>query len=147
MQSWLKKQIKKNSNIKKKQKLLENSTITIIMALMLLIPLLILFFASFSIHTDEYGIVLTIFSLFVTYSFEIYEWIYLFKKDKSKKHELLPSVYSFVLLIVFSAFGYNAFNVSKYIDWNNSICAGSLVIYLILITIRKIILDNQKLKK
>ncbi len=142
MQSWFKKITKENRNKKRKQNVIESSEINLIFSIILLPMLCFLFFYSITNASSEYGIIITIISLIVTYSFEAYEWIYLFKKDKSKKHELVPIPFAFIFIIFFIIIVFiNKDNLFRYKDYNNMICTANLLIYIVLITIRKIIID------
>ena len=146
MQSWFKKAAKENRNKKRKQKITEKMITNSIFSIILLFPLLILFLYSIKNSSNEYGIILTIIFLIITYSFEIYEWIYVFKKDKSKKYELAPILFSFLIIILF-VLVLKIFNVLKYIKWNNLICSGSLLLYIISITLRKNFIDIKAISK
>ena len=142
MQSWFKKITKENRNKNKRQKAIENIKITLAFSIILLPILCFLFFYSITNASSEYGIIITIISLIITYSFEAYEWIYLLKKDKSKKHELVPIPFAFIFIIFFIIIAYiNKDNLFIYKDYNNIICTANLLIYIILVTKRKIIID------
>lgn len=146
MQSWFKKISKENRNKKRMQKVTEKMITNSIFSIILLFPLLILFLYSIKNSSNEYGIILTIISLIITYSFEIYEWIYVFKKNKNKKYELAPILFSFLIIILF-VLVLKIFNVLKYIKWNNLICSGSLLLYIISITLRKNFIDIKATSK
>lgn len=142
MQSWFKKISKENRNKKKKQKVIESSEINLIFSIILLPILCFLFFYSITNASSEYGIIITIISLIITYSFEAYEWIYLLKKDKSKKYELTPILFAFIFIIFFIITVYlKKDTLFRYKDYNNMICTANLIIYIAFVTLRKIIID------
>lgn len=142
MQSWFKKINKENRNKKRKQKVIESSEINLIFSIILLPILCFLFFYSITNASSEYGIIITIISLIITYSFEAYEWIYLLKKDKSKKYELTPILFAFIFIIFFIIIVYlKKDTLFRYKDYNNMICTANLIIYIAFVTLRKIIID------
>lgn len=142
MQSWFKKISKENRNKKRKQKVIESSEINLIFSIILLPILCFLFFYSITNASSEYGIIITIISLIITYSFEAYEWIYLLKKDKSKKYELTPILFAFIFIIFFIIIVYiKKDTLFRYKDYNNMICTANLIIYIAFVTLRKIIID------
>lgn len=142
MQSWFKKITKENRNKKRKQNVIESSEINLIFSIILLPMLCFLFFYSITNASSEYGIIITIISLIITYSFEAYEWIYLLKKDKSKKYELTPILFAFIFIIFFIIIVYiKKDTLFRYKDYNNMICTANLIIYIAFVTLRKIIID------
>lgn len=101
MQSWFKKVGKQN---RKKQKQLE-LIFSLFLGLFTIFTLGLYFFLfiskSYTDSSNEMGLILAILSAIVTFEFEIYEWVYLFKKDKSNKHSLIPSICIFITIMVF----------------------------------------------
>jgi len=140
MNDEIKNAIKK---IKAKQKR-ENIIFDIVCSLAVLLCLLYFVFGAVVNKTNGYSFALAMLSMIVTFSFEGYEWIYLFKKNKQTKHSLLPCMVSlvltmfFVCIVVCLQLGISTF---ENFDNNNLLCALSLFIYVLLVTIRKIIED------
>lgn len=121
----------------------ENVLVDILCSLSMVMYLVIFILIAVIDKTNSYGFVLNVLSIDVTYSFELYEWVYLFKKNKQNKHPLFPFLIAVILLIVLCIIvvclpqGMSTFENFN----NNLLCAVSLFIYTVLVTIRKIIED------
>lgn len=122
----------------------ENIILDIIFPIGILAYLIIFTLIAIVNKSNSYGFVLTVCSLIVTFCFEGYEWVYLFKENKEKKHSLMPcqlsgALFMFFLIIILCL--PNKMSTFENFDNNNLLCAVSVFIYVLLVTIRKIIED------
>lgn len=144
MQSWYRKGKKRKMEKEKKLNRVQNLQIDIVVSLIMLAYLIVLFGISIVDYSDKMGFILAILSAVVTFCFEGYEWFYLVKKNKSNKHALIPWIYSALLflgLIVLSIILNVKIETTK---WSNAICSGTLLLYIVFMTIRKIIEDCRR---
>lgn len=122
----------------------ENIIADIFCSLVITVYLFIFTLIAIVDKSNSYGFLLTICSLIVTFCFEGYEWVYLFKENKEKKHSLMPCQLSSAIIILFLIiiiFLPNKMSTFENFDNNNLLCAVSIFIYVLLVTIRKIIED------
>ena len=97
----------------------------------------------FSLITeDEYynanlSMILAVLSLLVTFSYEVYEWIKMFSSNKIISTIPLSIAFLLLFLIAIIKFFTNIWDV--FFPYTNLICAITLLIYALLVTIRTIV--------
>ncbi len=141
MKRGVSKQKQKEQKRKRKEKIKIYGILNIMCSIGIL--LLSLFLSFFSLITeDEYynanlSMILAVLSLLVTFSYEVYEWIKMFSSNK--KISTIPLSIAFLLLFFIAIIKFYTNIWDVFFLYTNLICAITLLIYALLVTIRTIV--------
>lgn len=141
----LKKQKSKDIKKEKTNKLKEILTINIISSLSLFVICSILINSLFNSDKENtnIGLLLAIISLLISIIFEIYEWYRLItKKDKISTIPFMIADFFLVIFVVLKEIFPYLWN--NLIEYTNIICAVTLLLYIILLTIRIITINLKQ---
>lgn len=142
-------QKRKEQQKKHRIKIREIIRINSLCSLGLLVICIICIIFSFIVSPEEdssLSLFLAMISLFVTFSYEIYEWIKLLSKKKENGSSTIPFLISYALIIILTMLKMFTNIWSSMLGTTNIICAITLVVYIVVTTIRTIYCNIKNVK-
>ena len=137
----------KFSKSKRKEQFKINIIFNILCSLMLfiIISICLALLISNSTNNSDIGLLLAMISLFVTFAYEIYEWINL--KKKRKNITTIPFLLSGIFTVLLTMFKVKNIRWKLIINYSNHICAITLFGYIIMVTLRTIKINIKEIER
>ena len=137
----------KFSKSKRKEQFKINIIFNILCSLMLfiIISICLALLISNSTNNSDIGLLLAMISLFVTFAYEIYEWINL--KKKRKNITTIPFLFSGIFTVLLTMFKLTNIRWKLIINYSNHICAITLFGYIIMVTLRTIKINIKEIER